>query len=66
MKYFVVLLSGIVLLLTFLRLIYILFEPRFMTHKIFKFPNDKWSIAAYYLCAMTLLLILILLKLDLL
>lgn len=64
MKYFIILLSSLIFLLHVLRVIYLLFKPRFLRHKLFEFPNNKASILGYYLCVMLLLVIQICLKLE--
>ncbi len=63
--YFVIALNSLLFVLHIFKIIYALFKPDFLRHKIFHFPTDKYYIVGYYLCAMLLMLILILMKLNL-
>jgi hypothetical protein len=62
--YFIIVLNALLILVHLFRIIYILFKPKQLQHKIFHFPNGKYDILGYYLCAITLMMIVILMRLD--
>jgi len=59
-----VVLLSLVILLQLLRIIKIIFKPRFLNHKVFDFPESKLLKVLYYLCSILVLLLVILLKLN--
>jgi len=65
MDYVIISLNVLLILLHFFRVIHVVFKPKLLTHKIFQFPADKYSITGYYLCAMVLMMMVILMRLDL-
>lgn len=64
MNYFVAFISGVILILHIFRILSLFWKPKFLQHKIFEFPDNKYSILGYYLCAVVLLLFQIFLKLG--
>ncbi|MDQ6608770.1 MAG: hypothetical protein M3Y85_03015 [Bacteroidota bacterium] len=52
--------SVYVLIIQILKLVYLIFEPRFLSSKMFGPPKTKIMLAAYYLLAIIFLLLLIL------
>lgn len=62
-RYFLVVLLSIVIILQILRIVKIIFEPKWLQHKLFAFPETKLIRVLYYLCSILVLLLVILLKL---
>jgi len=64
-KYFFIAITSLVVLQEMLRLIRQFFDSPFLRYKRFEFPSDKWSRVGYHLCVITLGLIVVLEKLNL-
>lgn len=64
MNYIIISVFSLAFLLQILRIFKELFNPNFMSHKIFAFPDRKSARIGYYLCAALLLLLAILIRLD--
>ncbi len=64
MKYIITTVFASALILQILRIIKELFNPNFMSHKVFEFPDRKSARIGYYLCAALLLLLAIMQRLD--
>jgi hypothetical protein len=63
-KYFIIILLSVTIILDVLRIIKLFFNPGFLNHKAFDFPEGKFIRFLYYLCAIMVALLVILLELK--
>jgi len=62
--YIFALIISVVIILELLKVIKLLFNPIFLKHKVYDFPKRKFSIFLYHICAILVLLVTVLRKLE--
>jgi hypothetical protein len=60
----IIMIAGLIIVLQVLRIMRLLFAPRFLRHKIFEFPESISVRTFYYLCSILVLLMLALMTLG--
>lgn len=63
-NYFLVTICSIAIIINVLRIIKIIFDPVMMKHPVFDFPTNKLHRVLMLLCAILVLLLFVLLKLE--
>lgn len=65
-KYVVIATSGYLFIQQLLKIIYILFRPKWLSGKRYGFPTSKFEMVGYYLCAMLVMAMAFLARVGLL